>query len=238
MTIKKIQHFTRASFFIITTLICNPHLQAETTSHPQLEAKEFDIKPAADFQIEEVQSGKYTISRIHVLGNHSLSQEAIRIKTLFKEGDIFNVNKTSQSIKKIYETGYFNQVKIAVDTVSEDELDLYIIVQEKPKLHHISYDGNKQVSDKELNKELDVEHIPTINESQLDGLIAKVVALYQKKNYHHAQVSARIEPAQEKGQSDVVFTIEENKPSYIERISFKGNKSISSAQLKEVHLLS
>jgi outer membrane protein insertion porin family len=234
MTTKKIQHFTRASFFIIATLICTPYLRTSNEPiSPQLEAKEFNMKPSPVYELENIQEQQYTIDNIYVLGNHSISKEAVIVKGLFRPQDIFNVNKTSQSIKNIYHTGYFEQVKIAIDTISEDHVDLYIIVQEKPKLHHISYNGNKHVPSKEINKELDVEHIPAINESELDALIAKIMTLYQKKNYHHAKITAKIEPALEKGQSDVIFDITENKQSFIERISFEGNKSISEAQLKK-----
>ena len=234
MTIKKIPHFTRASFFIIAALIYMPYTTAsDEASEPQLQAKDFKIHPAPTYELESIQTKNYIIDSIHVLGNHSLSKEAILVKSLFKSKEKFNVNKTSQTIKNIYQTGYFKQVKIALETISDTHIDLYIIVQEKPKLHHITYIGNKHLSDKEINKELDVEHIPTINENELDGLVAKILALYHKKNYHHTKVSAKLEKAQIEGQSDVTFTIVENKQSFVERISFVGNKSISATQLKK-----
>jgi outer membrane protein insertion porin family len=234
MTIKKIPHFTRASFFIIAALIYMPYATAGADdTEPLLQAKDFNSRPAPKYELENVQEQGYIIDKIHVLGSHSLSEEAILAKSLFKPREKFNVNKTSQTIKNIYQTGYFQQVKIGLDTISDTHADLYIIVQEKPKLHHISYVGNRHLADKEIAKALDVEHIPTINESELDGLVAKVLALYHKKNYHHAQVTARLEPAQIEGQSDVVFTIIENQQSFIERISFRGNRSISAAQLKK-----
>lgn len=234
MTTKKIQHFTRASFFIIATFTCIPHIFASNEpTAPQLEAKHFNMKPTPVYELETIQEEQYVIENIYVLGNHSISKEAIIVKGLFKPQDIFNLNKTSKTIKNIYNTGYFEQVKIAIDTISEERIDLYIIVQEKPKLHHITYLGNKNIPDKEINKELDVEHIPAINDSELDGLIAKIAALYQKKNYHHVKITAKIDPAQEEGQSDVTFNITENKQSFVERISFVGNKAISEAQLKK-----
>lgn len=234
MTIKKIPQFTRASFFIIATLICTPQLHSKSEpTPPQLSIKDFDMSPARMYELESVQDSKYIIDNVYVLGNHSLSNEAILIKSLLQAKDVFDTNKTSQTIKNIYSTGYFEQVKIAIDTISDEQVDLYIIVQEKPKLHHVTYNGNKHISNKDLNKAIDYEHIPAINESEIDALVVKILTAYQKKNYHHATVKGRIENAEEKGQSDLIFEITEGETSFIERITFKGNKAISTAQLKK-----
>ncbi|MBI2353101.1 outer membrane protein assembly factor BamA [Candidatus Dependentiae bacterium] len=182
---------------------------------------------------QAIHNEKLHIKNIHVQGNEIISKNSIIQRLPLKVDDIFNLNYTASMIKNLYKTGFFQQVKIVVEPLNEKELDLYIIVQEKPRLKDVTFKGNKTLSAKELKEELKISSIPTLVKEELTALSSKIKKMYQKKNYHQIEVSGEIIPI-EKGIVSAEFTIKEGKKSYLTHISFKGNKKVSSKKLRRI----
>lgn len=174
---------------------------------------------------------KRKIKEIHVQGNQVISTPSILHRLPLKVGDEFNVNLTATMIKNLYKLGYFHQVKIYGEPIGQDLIDLYVVVQEKPKVHEITFIGNKAVSSKDLQEELKVESIPTLAKEELKALCIKIQKFYRKKNYHQVQVTGKLTHTDD-GRVSAEFTITEGKKSFLNRISFKGNKHYPSKKLK------
>lgn len=174
---------------------------------------------------------KKKIHAIHVQGNQVISTPSILNRIPFKVGDEFNVNLTATVIKNIHKIGYFHQVKVYAEPIDQDLIDVYIVVQEKPKIKEITFVGNKAVSEKDLQDELKVDSIPTLVQEELKALCNKIKKFYRKKNYHQTQVTGKLTNTDDDRVS-VEFTIKEGKKSFLNRISFKGNKHYPSKKLK------
>jgi outer membrane protein insertion porin family len=171
------------------------------------------------------------IQNMHIRGNKIISSASIFNRLPFKIGDEFNVNLTATLIKNLYKLGYFHQVKVYAEPVDPDMIDLYIVVQEKPKIKDFIFVGNKAISEKDLKEELKVESIPTLVTEELKAIITKIKKYYRKKNYHQAQITAKLIDTDD-GRVSAEFTINEGKKSYLNRISFKGNINYPSKRLK------
>lgn len=174
---------------------------------------------------------KRKIKEIYVQGNQVISTPSILHRLPLKVGDEFNVNLTATMIKNLYKLGYFHQVKIYGEPVGQDAIDMYVVVQEKPKIQEVTFVGNKAVSEKDLKEELKVESIPTLASEELKALCTKIKKFYRKKNYHQVQVTGKLKNTDD-GRVAVEFTIQEGKKSFLNRISFKGNKHYPSKKLK------
>lgn len=176
---------------------------------------------------------KRTIHAINVIGNVVITKDSILNKSPLKVGDQFNMNYTASMIKNIYQLGYFHQVKVYAEPIGDDKIDLYIVVEEKPRFKEATFTGNKAISNKDLNKELKIPEVSTLVKEELVALTSKIKKLYQKKNYHKTEISSKIVPNEE-GQVSAEFDIKEGKKSYLTRISFKGNKNVSTKKLKRI----
>lgn len=173
------------------------------------------------------------INEIHIEGNVVIAKDSILNRLPLKVGDEFSVNATATMIKNLYKLGYFHQVKIYAEPIEDNKVDLYVVVEEKPKLKDCTFVGNKAVSEKDLKEELKIEKIPTLVQEELKALILKIKKFYRKKNYHQVQVTGNIVKTDDDRVS-VEFTIKEGKRSFLNRISFKGNKNFPSKKLKRV----
>ena len=114
----------------------------------------------------ELHESHLKIHDIHVSGNLAISKDSIINRLPLKVGDEFNVNYTASMIKNLYSLGFFHQIQIYAEPLGSGEIDLYIVVQEKPKLHEITFVGNKAFSEKELKEELKAEKIPTLQQEE------------------------------------------------------------------------
>ncbi|MFA5999331.1 MAG: outer membrane protein assembly factor BamA, partial [Candidatus Babeliales bacterium] len=181
----------------------------------------------------ELHESHRKIRDIHVSGNLAISKDSIINRLPLKVGDEFNVNYTATMIKNLYNLGLFHQIQIYGETLESGEIDLHIVVQEKPKLHEVTFVGNKAFSEKELKEELKSDKIVALEQEELKALIAKIKKFYRKKNYHHVNITGQLIHSDD-GKVSAEFTIKEGKKSYLNRISFKGNKQIPSKKLKRV----
>ncbi len=207
---------------------------AQNVSEPEHEAKKNEIVHPQAIDYEQrlaLHESKRKIKSIHVQGNQVISTPSILNRIPFKVGDEFNVNLTATAIKNLYKIDYFHQIKIYVEPIGDDQIDLFIVVQEKPKIKEFTFVGNKALSEKDLKEELKVDSIPTLAEEELKALCNKIQKFYRKKNYHQAQVTGKLTSTDD-GRVSVEFTIKEGKKSFLNRISFKGNKHYPSKKLK------
>ncbi len=180
-----------------------------------------------------LEKNKKTIRSIIVKNNRLVSQESILVRLPYKVGDVLKPNLSSQAIKNIFALGYFRQVQIYLDILNDDQVDLCVIVTEKPKVTDVIIKGAKAISDKDIKKETGLDKIQTINEEELKNFAAKIKKHYGKKNYHFATVATSLEVVDE---HHVIahFEIKEHQKAYVRKISFKDNHAISSKQLKKI----
>jgi outer membrane protein insertion porin family len=81
--------------------------------------------------------GNEPISKITILGNKTVTKEAILNLMTIKVGHHLNQGLVSSNIKAIYASSFFQDVKF--DKGSQNELIVYIV--EKPTIYNIIYDG-------------------------------------------------------------------------------------------------
>lgn len=176
---------------------------------------------------------KRTVKKIDVEGNKAITREAILLTIPVKIGTPFSVNDTSTIIKNIYKMGYFHQIKVFAEPVDEHDVNLLIVVEEKPKLKDITFVGNKHVTEKDLKESIQSDKIISLCKEELKPLIIKLKKAYLKKSFHGVDIEAEITENTDNTVS-AKFIIKEGKKSYLTRISFKGNKLISSKKLKRI----
>ncbi|MGZ6250455.1 MAG: outer membrane protein assembly factor BamA [Candidatus Chromulinivorax sp.] len=179
-----------------------------------------------------LQNDQKTIRNIIVKNNRLVSKESILVRSPYKTGQTFKPHLSSQAIKNIFALGYFRQVQLYIDIIDDNQIDLCIMVTEKPKVTDIVLKGNKGLNEKEIKKETGLDKIMTIDEEELKNFATKIKKFYAKKNYHFADIKTHLENVDE---HHVVahFEIKENQKAYVRKISFKNNRAIQSKQLKK-----
>ncbi|MCX5821850.1 MAG: outer membrane protein assembly factor BamA, partial [Deltaproteobacteria bacterium] len=128
--------------------------------------------------------------------------------------------------------GYFDDVSAEVTDVAEGKV-IAFVVEEKPLITEIRIQGNKAVKKDDIEGAMSVRNRQTVNPEKLKTDMEKIKALYDGKGFYNAEIRYEIEKA---GERDVriVVSIVENEKLFIRNISFEGNRTFTTKELKNM----
>lgn len=176
------------------------------------------------------------INNIIIAGNIFTSESAILNHIPYKIGETFDPRKTRQLIHNLYYSlKKFRSIKVMGEPIGEKEITLHIIVEEKTPLDDIKIIGNKHVSDKEIDKQIDSASITALDAEELKIIANKIKEIYLEKGYHQTDITTEF-TINEENRATAVLTINEGKAATVKQIHFSGNNSISSKELRSVAL--
>lgn len=171
------------------------------------------------------------IRTITIEGNKRTSTQAIRDRLLYKEGDVFDPLASGKTIRNLYNNMQrFKNITIEAEIVGFNEIDLFIVVEEKPVLRDVEFKGNTNVTEKEIAKKIDFKEIPAVDEAELKKYAKTIRRIYVDKGYFLATVDAHLEV--DGDYATAVFECKEGKKSFIRHIEFVGNNKISGKTLR------
>ncbi|MEF3254790.1 MAG: outer membrane protein assembly factor BamA [Deferribacterales bacterium] len=172
-----------------------------------------------------------TIDDVRVTGNKRVSNSKI-ISYLPKTGDELDLKKIDESVKKLYNTGLFLDIKVDL-SFQEDKMILTYIVKEKPFINKIYFEGNKELKEDKLKEVLKIKENSPFDKNVIEENLKEIRKKYEDNNFFNVKISYDIE---ERGNNsvDIVFSIEEGVESKIHKINFYGNKAFKEKELKKI----
>jgi outer membrane protein insertion porin family len=174
--------------------------------------------------------GKIEIQHI---GPQAVSDALIRSNIRVKEGDVFQRAKIDDDVRNLYSTGFFNNIRVAEDSVG-NKVNLTYIVQGKLLLTDIKFNGNKKFSVRKLKKKLTSKVGDPLDERKLFKDAQEMEKAYQKAGYQKTTVKPVISPDENAGRASVTFEIHESPKVKIEDIQFVGATAFKQKRLRKV----
>ncbi len=211
----------------------------DRTKEDRAEEHEEEITPETKEESEEepkqpVVAKPRRIKEIIVSGNIYTSTDAILNYVPYKVGEVFDPRKSRQVIHNLYfGLKRFRNITIKGENVSDDFINIHIIVEEKKPLKDVHILGNKHVSDKEINKKINFDEIKAIDGEELKKLAHQIKQVYLDKGYHMVDIETELQ-IDEDDRAIAIFTIHEGKQSLVKQIHFIGNKHVSSKELRRI----
>jgi outer membrane protein insertion porin family len=171
------------------------------------------------------------VTSIEVKGLKRIEEGSIKAKISQKIGEPLSNERTSDDIKAIFKMGYFDDVKVNIEPF-EGGLKLIYIVEEKPTIIKVDFQGNKEYDDSRLKEKITltsgaISDITLINDNAI-----KLRAFYEDEGYYLAKVVPVLRKAG-KGEVVVTFQIDEGEKVKIREIRIEGNKKLSANNIKD-----
>ena len=169
-----------------------------------------------------------TIQNIRVVGNERIEQGTILSYMLVQPGDPFSSDRIDKSLRTLYATGLFADV-----SVRREANDVVVTVTENPLVNRITFEGNHNVKEDDLRKELQMKPRAVFSVRQAQADRQRLLNVYAGKG----RFAATVEPLLVRlpqNRVNVVFKIVEGPKTLISRIVFVGNHAFSTSRLKEV----
>ena len=185
-------------------------------------------------------SGQFLSSKVlagvEVRGTKVLDPEVVLIRLNTRKGDVIDSANTDREVKRIWDLGYFSDVRASIEQSEAGTILVYTVV-EKPRVESITVEGSSAIKEKDILAAMGSKSGNILNEKLLSEDIKKILELYRTKGYYLAQVTPRFESSKEGGVTTVVLDIEEGKKLYISNIRFAGAEHIDQGDLKKSMML-
>ena len=172
------------------------------------------------------------IKSIEVQGGKKISENTIYSKIKSTVGDPFSKNTVRDDIKKIYRIGYFDDVRVDIDSF-EGGVKLVFILKEKPTIVSIDFQGNDEFEEEDFKEHITITPGAISNLSLITDNVNKIVKFYQSEGYWLARAVPIIRDISDDAVA-LTFQIDEGPEVAIDEITIEGNKAISEKKIKKV----
>ena len=170
------------------------------------------------------------IRNISIEGNKRIEKAAIVENLLSKEGEQVRKSFIREDIKKIYRMGYFDNVNVFFD---ESSGELNIVLAEKKMIRSVKFEGNKEKSTEDLEKESQVKTYTYYDQNKIKDDLLRLKALYESKGYYLVEITPSTKDL-ENNEIELTYKFVENKKVKVNRINFIGNNVFGDKALKKI----
>lgn len=174
------------------------------------------------------QAEAQTISRVVVEGNQRIEPDTVISYMQLGAGDPYDPMLVDESVKALFQTGLFADVNIFMRGSS-----LVVVVEENPLINRVNFEGNSEIKDKDLAKEVELRERTVLTRARVQSDVQRIITLYRRSGYYSARVEPKIIRLPQ-NRVDLVFEIDEGVETKVASIAFVGNESFSDSDLRVV----
>jgi outer membrane protein insertion porin family len=178
---------------------------------------------------------KDRIASIEIQGVNTLDPDVILLRLRMQEGDIFEPEMLNEELRRIFDLGYFDDVRFQVEETPQGR-EILIVVEEKPLIQNINVQGASKIKEKDVLEALTTRTGSVVNPRMISEDLARIRELYRGKGYYNATVDYSVSPIDERT-ANLNIRINEGNRLFIRGIEIQGAESVSQRKLlKEMTL--
>ena len=169
-----------------------------------------------------------SVSSVVVRGNKRVEAETVRSYVAVKPGRSFSAKEIDDSLKALYATDLFSDVKI-----SREGGALAVTVVESPLINKVAFEGNKRLTDEQLGTVIESKARGFLSKSRVQSDTQRLLEAYRRNGRFRAAVVPKIIQLPD-NRVNLVYEVDEGDKTAVSRISFVGNHAFSSGRLRDV----
>lgn len=177
-----------------------------------------------------VQAETFRIQDILIEGLERIEAGTVFTYLPVKVGDQVDEDQTARIVRELYKTGLFRDIKLR----REGDI-LVVVVQERPGIASITFDGNKLLSDEQLTKvlvDIGIASGHVFNRSVLERLENELLQQYFAFGKYNIKVDTQVNELP-RNRVDVSIQIVEGEVARIKQVKIVGNTSFDEEELTE-----
>lgn len=165
------------------------------------------------------------IQRIDVRGAQRVGVDAVRSNITIRPGQSFSNVDIDESVKRLYATGFFSDVRISVSGGT-----LVVNVSENQLVNQVVFNGNRKIKDDKLRGFVQTQPMGPYSESLISADIERIKEAYAAIGRSDIEVTTQVVPVAE-GRVNLAFVINEGERTKIDKINFVGNNAYGDGRL-------
>jgi outer membrane protein insertion porin family len=182
---------------------------------------------APQINTASAQSGG-VVRNIIVEGAKRVDAATVKSYLLLRSGDPFDPVRIDRSLKSLFATGIFADVSL-----QRSGDDLVVSIVENPLINRIAFEGNDKFTDDALNDEVNLAPRAIYTRTKVQKDVKRMLTIYRQSGRFAAVIEPKLIKL-EQNRVDIVFEINEGKPSNIQNIRVVGNKHFKDSRLREI----
>ncbi|ASJ96202.1 MULTISPECIES: outer membrane protein assembly factor BamA [Shewanella] len=170
----------------------------------------------------------FEVTDIQVKGLQRVALGAALLNIPIKVGDTVDEMRLQQAIKSLYSSTNFEHIE-----VSRDGSVLVVTVKERPTISIVTFEGNKDIKDEQLQESLDGSGVKTgesLDRTMLSGIEKSLQDFYYGVGKYGAKVEAQVINLP-RNRVELKFKFTEGLAAEIRQINVVGNTIFSDAEL-------
>lgn len=177
----------------------------------------------------------FVIEDIRVEGLQRVSAGTVFNYLPVKIGDLFDDRQSAESIKALFKTGFFKDVRL-----EQDGNVLVVVVDERPSIANVKIEGNKDISTEDLNKALKgvgLSEGKVFDRQILDKVEQELRRQYYSRGKYGLKIDSSVTELS-RNRVSINIKISEGKVAKIKQINIVGNNVFSDDELLDQFELS
>jgi outer membrane protein insertion porin family len=169
-----------------------------------------------------------TIRTIQVEGGQRIESNTILSYLAISQGQAATKEKLNESLKNLFATGFFADAALDM----QPDGTLIVKVKENPVINRVVFEGNSAISEKDLEKEVQVKARQVYTKSRVKSDVQRILDLYRRSGRFAVIVEPKI-ISLEQNRVDLVFEVTEGDRTGVRRVRFVGNKVFDDETLRD-----
>lgn len=199
-----------------------------STPAPQESAQESPEPPAPE------SAKPLTIIDVQVRGNQIVSTNTILSKVRSQKGQPILQEIINEDLKRLYGTGYFQDVKMDVEEISDKGYQLVISVEEKPIVRSVVFEGATVFKEDKLRKELKVIEGQILDRKVIKQGAEGIKKLYSNKGFKFIEIQPDVTVNEATKEATVIIKIIEGEKYKIKEIRFEGLTAFKPKKIRKL----
>ena len=128
------------------------------------------------------------VREIQVAGNRRVEPETVRSYLSFQVGDVYDAGKSDKSLRSLFATGLFSDVKID----RQGNGVVLISVVENPVINQIAFEGATEVEKATLQGEIQLKPRAVFTRAKVQADVQRILDVYRRQGRYAATVEPKI----------------------------------------------
>jgi outer membrane protein insertion porin family len=167
------------------------------------------------------------IADVEVVGNQRIEADTIRSYMQLGPNDRFEPAAIDRAFKSVFGTGLFADV--AFDRRGNV---LIVEVVENPVINRLVFEGNDDIDAEILQQEIQLRPRVVYTQTRVQSDTQRIIDIYRRSGRYNVTVEPKIIKL-DQNRVDLIFEINENETTLVERIDFVGNEAYSDGSLRD-----
>lgn len=173
---------------------------------------------------------KDIVSRIAILPSDAISLHELKSLVDIQEGRPYSRRAINKGVKLLYLKGGFSDISVDSEE-QEGKMTIYFRFKLAERVGKISFSGNREIPARRLYDILTLSEFDVLSPKAVDRQAMAIKEYYHKKGYYQCELESHLVRTPGDLKVDINYIIREGEPTYIDRVTFSGDKAFSKPEL-------